>query len=149
MIIKIFILLLILSFFHALEELEIEGRTKNGWARCLPTTRINNKFIKFLINKELTLYHIYMLSMFFIIFHGIFLFIPWNIFKECKVVGFLMFYFVFEDVWWFLLNPEYQFKIFIPGHVSWHKRYWKFLPVSYWWGLIVGIGLLYLGGLHA
>jgi hypothetical protein len=147
--IKIFLTLLLLSYFHALEELEIEGRTKHGWARCLPTKRVSNKFIRFILGKELTMYHAYMLTMFGIIFHSLFLFIPWTLAKESKTIGFLLIYFVMEDLWWFLLNPCYGLKNFKKGAISWHKRFWGGLPVSYWCGIILGLALLLIGGIYA
>ena len=147
--IKIFILLFVLAYFHALEELEIEGRTKHGWARCLPTKRLCNKFILFMLGKEITFYHIYMITMFIIIFHSAFLFISWSIPREAQTIGYLMLYFIMEDMWWFILNPCYGFKNFKKGAISWHKRFLFFMPVSYWWGIILGIGLLLIGGINA
>jgi hypothetical protein len=143
--IKIIIWIIILAICHALEELEIEGRTKHGWARCLPTKRFNNKIINILLCKELTAYHIFILLMLLIIFHGCYLFIHFNLKIECIIIGLLLYYIIFEDFLWFLLNPCYGIKGFKKGYISWHKRFFCFLPVSYWWGMIIGTGLLILG----
>ena len=62
MIIKFFIWMLILAYFHARQEGEIEG--KAGWARHLPTFRISTFITKLLLNKEITGYHIFLLLMF-------------------------------------------------------------------------------------
>lgn len=144
MTIKIFVWMLILSFFHALQEREIEG--KAGWARHLPTFRINIFLTKLLIGKEITGYHIYMLLMFLVIFHGIFITIPFSIQKELFILGLMSYYWVIEDFLFFIVNPHYRFKNFRQGKISWHKRWiFKFIPVSYVWGIIIGTTLLLLG----
>jgi hypothetical protein len=144
MIIKIFIWMIILAFLHALQETQIEGNA--GWARHLPTFRISTFVTKLLLNKEITGYHIFMLSMWIVIFHGIYLFQPINVKTELTILGLLNWYFIIEDFLFFVVNPHYGIKKFKKGHISWHKRFFCFLPVSYWWGMIIGTGLLILGG---
>lgn len=143
MLIKAFIWMTILALFHALMEVQVEGR--NGWARHLPTFRINIFFYKFLGGKPLTGYHLYMLLMFITIFHGIFLFQEWNGRLEMTIFGLFSFYFVIEDFLFFVVNPHYHIKNFRKGQIEWHKRWFWKLPYTYWWGIIIGITLLLIG----
>lgn len=144
MIIKIIIWIVILAIFHSLLEIQVEGG-KSGWARHLPTFRINNFLIKLIIGKELTGYHVFMLGMFITIFHGIFLFEQWTIKTELQVWGWYSIYFVVEDFLWFIFNKHYRLKNFRKGRISWHKRWFLGLPVSYWIGILGGILLLIIG----
>jgi hypothetical protein len=142
---KIIFWILVLAFFQALQETQIEG--KAGWARHLPTFRISTFVTKIFLSKEITGYHIYMLLMFVTIFHGIFLFQEWSIKNELLIFGLLNWYFVIEDFLFFIVNPHYRFKNFRKGKISWHKRWiFNLIPVSYAWGMIIGTGLLLLGG---
>lgn len=137
---------IIITFFHALEELEIEGRTKHGWARNLPTKRFCNKFTLFLVGKELTMYHIYLVLRVFLFYHMTFIFSAWTIKKELNVLAFISFYFVLEDFLWFLLNPKFRLSQFKKKYISWHKRWaGNFIPVSYVYGILIGIILILLG----
>jgi len=144
--IGLIIFTIIIAFVHALEELEIEGKTKHGWARNLPTKRFCNKFTLFLVGKELTLYHIYLVSRVILFYHIVFVFSSWTIKKEFNIVAFISFYFVLEDFFWFLLNPKFRLSQFKKKYISWHKRWiFNFIPVSYFWGMIIGTLLLLLG----
>lgn len=144
MILKIFIWMIILAFFHSLQETQIEG--KNGWSRHLPTFRINIFLTKLLIGKDISGYHIFMLIMWFVIFHGIFLFQSWTLKTEYMIMGFFSCYWVIEDFLFFIVNPHYGIKSFRPNKIDWHRR-WVFniIPVSYVWGIILGVTLLYIG----
>jgi len=145
MILKIFIWMIILAFFHSHQETEIEG--KAGWARHLPTFRINIFITKFLLAKEITGYHLYMLLMFLTIFHLPLLFVPFNIKNELIILGLINYYWVVEDFLFFVVNPHYGIKRFKKEYISWHKRWvFNFIPVSYAWGMIIGTFLLLLGG---
>jgi hypothetical protein len=135
--------MLLLAYLHARQETEIEG--KAGWARHLPTFRINIFIIKLLLNKELTGYHVFMLLMFLTIFHLPLIFIPFTLKTECIILGFMSFYFIIEDFLFFVVNPHFGLKNFKKGKISWHKRFLGFLPYSYWWGIIIGTVLLILG----
>lgn len=144
--IRIFIWMTILALFHALQETQIEGR--EGWARHLPTFRINVFLTKLLIGKDISGYHIFMLIMWLVIFHGVFLFQPWTLKTEYMIMGFFSFYWVIEDFLFFIVNPHYGIKSFRPNHIEWHKRWvFNFIPVSYVWGIILGGILLYLGSI--
>ena len=144
MIIKMTIWMLILAYFHAKQETEIEG--KAGWARHLPTFRINIFITKFILAKEITGYHIFLLLMYITIFHGIYLFQPYALKTELIIFGLLNWYFVIEDFLFFVVNPHYGIKKFRKGYISWHKRWiFNFIPISYAVGIIIGTSLLLLG----
>ena len=147
MIIKMFIWMLLLAFFHAKQETEIEG--KAGWARHLPTFRINIFITKLLIGKEITGYHIYMLLMFLVIFHLPLFFIPFTWRNESTIMGLMSIYWVIEDFLFFIVNPHFRLKNFCKSKICWHKRWclWDLIPVSYVYGVFIGILLLILGGL--
>jgi len=142
--IKYYIWLIILAFFHSLQEIQIEGKN-GGWARHLPTFRINVFLTNILLGKGLSGYHLFMLLMFITIFHGIFLFEQWSWKLEALSFGLLSFYFVIEDFLWFVFNKHYGIKKFRKGKINWHKRWMLGLPTSYWWGIIIGVLLVYLG----
>ena len=143
--ISIIIYLVIMAFIHSKMEIMIEGR--QGWAHGLPCWRWNKKFWRNLLGgKPMTGYHFYMLVLFQIIFHIPFLFIDWTFNYELITQGLFCWYFVIEDTMWFISNPKYSFSHFIDRDVEWHRRWFYHLPVTYWWGMIIGTILILLGG---
>lgn len=137
---KYIIFTLIVATITALWEVQVEG--SEGWAKKLPTFRINVFFRKLLGGKPLTGYHIFLLLLFITVFHGLFIteLGTWKI--ESGVFGFVSWFFVIEDVLWFVFNPHYGMRNFKKGKIEWHNR-WAFgLPITYWWGMIIGTGLL-------
>jgi hypothetical protein len=142
---KYFIFTIVVAIITALWEIQIEGG--DGWAKKLPTFRINVFFRKLLGNKPLTGYHIFLLLLFITVFHGIFIneLGEWRV--ECKVFGLVSWFFVIEDVLWFMFNPHYRLKNFCKGKIEWHNRWVWCLPLTYWWGMIIGTTLLLLGNI--
>lgn len=141
--IKYYIFTIILAVITALQEIQIEGRW--GWAKLLPTFRINVFFRKLLGGKALTGYHIFLLLLFITVFHGLFIneLGTWKI--ESTIFGLVSWFFVIEDVLWFIFNPHYTFKRFRKKTIEWHNRWFMGLPISYWWGMIIGTTLLLIG----
>jgi hypothetical protein len=141
--IKYFIFTLILAIITALWEIQAEGH--DGWARNLPTFRINVFFKKLLGGKSLTGYHIFLLLLFITVFHGLFIneLGTWKI--ECTIIGLVSWFFVIEDALWFIFNPHYTLKKFCKGKIDWHRRWFCKLPITYWWGMIIGTMLFLLG----
>jgi hypothetical protein len=133
----------ILALIYALLEIQVEG--KWGWAKLLPTFRINVFFRKLLGGKSLTGYHIYMLLLFIAIFHAMLHEDAWSWKKEFQIFGLLSWFFVLEDVLWFIFNPHYTWKRFRKKQIEWHLRWFLGLPYTYWWGIIIGTTLLLLG----
>jgi hypothetical protein len=142
--IKQYIFTLILAFITALWEIQVEG--KEGWAKQLPTFRINVFFRKLLGGKPLTGYHIFLLLLFVIVFHGLFINELGNWEIESTIFGLICWFFVIEDIMWFIFNPHYTLKKFKNKQVEWHSRWWLGLPITYWWGGIIGTLLLIFGG---
>ena len=142
--IKFIIYLLWMATIHALWEIQVEGKT-GGWARHLPTFRINVFFNNLLGGKALTGYHLFMLILFITIFHGFFLFQEWTPKLELVIFGIGIIYFVVEDFLWFVLNKHYGIKRFRPGKIAWHNRWVLGLPISYWVGGIIVSTLLHFG----
>jgi hypothetical protein len=67
----------------------------------------------------------------------------WKI--ECTIFGLVSWFFVIEDINWFIFNPRYTFKRFRKQTIEWHNRWFLGLPYTYWWGMIIGTTLLLLG----
>ncbi len=142
---KYIVFTLVISLITALWEIQVEG--KDGWAKLLPTFRINVFFRKLLGGKPLTGYNIYLLLLFITVFHSLFIQELGTYKIEFTVFGLTAWFFVIEDVLWFIFNPHYTWKRFYNQDIEWHLR-WAFgLPITYWWGMIVGTALLLLGGL--
>ncbi len=135
--------LIITAFVHALWEVQIEG--KDGWAAKLPTFRINVFFRKLLGGKELTGYHLYMLILFQLAFHAPCFFQHWSFGQELQLQAIFIWYFILEDVAWFIVNPHYTIKKFKKHQIEWHKRWIGPLPLSYWVSLLIGLLLFWLG----
>jgi len=140
---NVILYLIALALIHALWEVQVEG--KNGWCKKLPTFRINVFFRKLLGGKALTGYHLYMLILFQIVFHGRFLFESWSGDRELVTQGLFIIYFVLEDILWFIVNPHYTIKRFLQRKIEWHKRWILGLPLTYWVGIIAGVTLIILG----
>ena len=143
--INIIIYLIILALIHAKLELMIEG--KAAWAMRLPCWRIDNDLTRFLLGKEITGYHVWLLVLFLFIFHAPFLFINWSLQKEFITIGLFYWYWIVEDWFWFIESKHYGLRSFKKGRIFWHKRWFWCLPVSYWWGMIIGTIFLIIGGL--
>jgi len=123
--------LVLLSFFVAKAEINIEG--KHGWAKKLPTWRIKNKFTKiFLGNYPLTGYHFWIFSGFLLLFHlSFFLGLKWNISSELKTLSLFLFFALMEDFFWFIFNPFFGLKKFNKKNISWHGNWFGIIPWSY------------------
>jgi hypothetical protein len=140
---KIILYLILLAAIHAKLELMIES--KYGWALRLPCWRINNCITNFILGKELTGYHFWMLMMFVVIFHSPCLFIHWTFKKELLTLGLFFWYWIVEDYFWFAESTYYGLRSFKKGRIFWHKRWLLGIPISYIWGIVIGTILLILG----
>jgi hypothetical protein len=141
--IKIILYIIILAALHGKLEIQIEGDA--GWAKNLPCKKFNNKFLDLILGKGITAYHIWMLILFLFIFHMPFLFIEWSIKQELFTLGLFCFYFIIEDLFWFIEHEKYGIKKFRKNCIDWHRRFFCGLPYSYIGGIILGIVLLLLG----
>ena len=124
--------ILLLSFFFAKLEIQIEG--EDGWAANLPTWRIERHWLLDLFwgGRPMTGYHAWAFSFMALAFHlPVFLQGQWTLRLEARILGSLMFFWVWEDLWWFALNPAFGLRKFRPEHIPWHKRWRCCVPVDY------------------
>jgi hypothetical protein len=73
------------------------------------------------------------------------MFISWALKTEFTILGLFSFFWIAEDWFWFLENDYYGLRNFKKGRIFWHKRWLFGLPVSYVYGMIIGIIFLLLG----
>lgn len=141
--INVIVYLIFLAVFHALWECEIEGNA--GWAKNLPTWRISNPYKKTFHGKDITGYHTFMLIIFGMFFHGYFLFNSWSLGRELICIGIMLIYLIVEDFLWFVLNPYYETKKFFQKKVRWHKKWFLWLPIDYWYMVLIGSYMILIG----
>lgn len=132
------VFLIVSALLWALMEIQIEG--KNGWAAALPTWRYK-VYIKYLWEREITGYHVYLMTFIVILLHSIFLYIPWTIALELKVMSFFLLLSVIEDFLWFVLNPSFGIRKFNKTEVVWHTQWLLGIPTFYWVVLPLGVFL--------
>jgi len=133
--------MLILAMLHGKWETEVEGSA--AWAAKLPCWTFSNKITDIIMgNKPITGYHCWMVIVFLFIFHSPFLFIGWNLSNEFLTLGLFSWYWIFEDISWFIENRFYGLHNLKKGRTYWHKRWFVGLPLSYW--LLGGIGSVFL-----
>jgi hypothetical protein len=135
----------VLGLILAYWEVQIEG--KYGWAEKLPCWRKENGLIveKILGGRPLTTYHIALGLFSFMTLHLIFFLIDWNFQAELFAIGLLLELFVFDDFFWFLINPHFGLKKFKKEEIWWHKQWIGPVPSFYIYFAIVAIILFYLG----
>lgn len=129
----------LIGLFLALLEIEIEG--EHGWAKNLPTKKIKiwwyQKF-----GKEITRYHL-ILQVFLLLFMHLPLIFEnrfsWNL--EILIITQYLFFLVYWDFLWFVLNPHFPLKNFKKGGVPWHASWLLGLPTEYWLAIL---GALFL-----
>ena len=137
-----------ISFCFAKLEIQIEGTA--GWAKNLPTWRIEDHFLLkiFWGGRPLTGYHFW--AMLFIIsaFHlPIFFFSDFSVQMEAKIMGGFILFWVVEDFLWFIFNPGFGLKKFRKENIPWHPRWLLGLPLDYWLFIPTSLLLLYYSSL--
>ena len=126
----------------ALIEIQVEGAS--GWAEKLPTWRWENSWLKRLFpGRPLTGYHLWVLVFIFLMAHLPFAFgLPWSWQNQWKALAFIAFFWVFEDFFWFVLNPHFGVRRFRRRYIAWHApTWWWIAPRDYWIGLALAIVL--------
>ena len=129
-----FLFAVLAAAIFALIEVQIEG--DQGWAASLPTWRVENRWTRFFFSgKPLTGYHFYILLFVCVILHSPYALdlaaFSWA--NELRMLAFMIFFWVFEDFLWFLLNPAFGLKKFRPEHIPWHApAWWWIMPRDYW-----------------
>lgn len=115
------ILLLLSALLYSLIEIEIEG--KNGWGKQLPTANIGKS------KKSLTMYHVYM-GLFIITILSIVFLVnkPFNIKNLLYMISMSLWFFILEDMYWFMFNPNYKFQDAFTA--KWHSKVGT-IPIIY------------------
>jgi hypothetical protein len=143
------IFVFVVSYCFANLEIQIEGTA--GWAKNLPTWRIENHWMLkiFWGGRPLTGYHFWAMIFIFFLFHMPFFFSSyWTLKGELQALGGLILFWVIEDFLWFVLNPGYGIRKFNKSHIPWHPRWILGMPVDYWIFWPLGLGFLYFSTLQ-
>jgi len=118
----------------ALLEIQIEGGS--GWARRLPTWRVENRWTRLLMGaRPLTGYHLYVHLFVLLLLHlpyALSLVTPtWA--AEMRILAFLILFWILEDFLWFVFNPAFGVRRFNPRYATWHApSWWLIMPKEYW-----------------
>jgi len=135
--------LVFIAVVLAFLEIQIEG--SEGWAKNLPTWRIEGTLFNKLSGRtELTGYHMF-LSLFIVVFlHFPFVFFNnWSWLLELRVIGSFLIITAVEDFLWFVFNPGFSLDRFFKRDVPWHKWWIGCFPVFYYLNLLIGGYLIY------
>ncbi len=130
------------SALWALLEIQIEG--PHGWARNLPTWRLNKKpWMDFFYGgAEVTGYHVYAFGGILLLFHLPFVWnASWSWRGEAHCLGAFSLFWVMEDYLWFVLNPHFGHRALTPERAPWHRCWIGKLPVNYYISGITGLAL--------
>ena len=122
----------LVGVFFAKVEIQIEGPA--GWAATLPTWRVENSWALdiFWGGRPMTGYHAWVFSFMALMFHvPIVITGHWNWKIEARIVGSVMLFWIIEDLFWFLLNPDWGWGALVPERAWWHKHWLLGLPLDY------------------
>lgn len=128
----LFVMVGILGFLFAMTEIQIEGA--GGWAANLPTWRIEKHPILDILweGKPVTGYHVWVFSFMAVVFHlPIAIYGRFSLRTEVRCIGSLMFFWIIEDLLWFVLNPAFGLARLKPQFVPWHKTWFLGFPLDY------------------
>ncbi|OGB27447.1 MAG: hypothetical protein A3I66_06040 [Burkholderiales bacterium RIFCSPLOWO2_02_FULL_57_36] len=134
----------VLAFFFAQIEVQIEGG--EGWATGLPTWRIESHWLLdiFWGGRAMTGYHAWAFPFIALFFHFPLLFWGyWSLCAQCRVLAYIMLFWILEDFLWFVINPEFGIARFDAASVPWHKHWLWFAPIEYWIYLPLAVFLLW------
>ena len=137
-----FAFILLISFFLAKLEIQIEG--KHGYAAKLPCAwRTKNKWaVRFGIT---TSYHFYLNLFLISMIHMPFAVgLRWTLGAELTVLSFFLFLQLTEDFLWFVLNPHYGIRKFNKASIPWFPHWFLGLPTWYYQNLLIGASLFIL-----
>ena len=123
--ISVSVFVALVTFALAMMEIQIEGT--GNWARNLPTWRPFGYFAP-------TGYHFAMWGLMLAMFHMPFLVgsASWTLRSEAWVFALIATVAVFEDFWWYLLNPAWSSRIFMQTATP----HW---PITYSIGIALSI----------
>jgi hypothetical protein len=131
LLVKMLIFAILGAFIVAKLEINIEG--KDGWAKNLPTWKVKNSYTKlFLGEVPLTGYHFWLfLTVLTLLQFGFVIGIPWSLSLELKIIAMFFVSVIFEDFFWFVLNPAYGIKKLNKVDAYWHTQWVHRIPALY------------------
>jgi len=143
LILHIFALFIFCLILAAL-EVQIEG--KAGWASKLPTWKpasfrwYSRLYRRVMSEKDMTGYHLLVFSLvFFFLHYPYFVGKTWNLPSELTTIALFFLVTIIWDFLWFVLNPNYGLSHFRSKNIWWHKKWFLFMPVDYYFGFIVSV----------
>jgi hypothetical protein len=119
---------------------QIEG--PNGWAKNLPTWRVQPSWLKPLLGaRPLTGYHLALNILLILFLHLPQVMSGWSFAREILI---LMLFFYLTATWdylWFILNPHYGLQRHRAGEVWWFRHWFAGFPLDYYYAVVVGFGI--------
>jgi hypothetical protein len=140
-----FIFIIVLAFWLAKLEIQIEG--PDGWAKNLPTWRIEKHWLLDLFwgGRAMTGYHFWIMTFMLLLFHAPIFFVQdWSWQLEFRTIGGFILLWIVEDFLWFVVNPTFGIRKFKKIHIHWHPRWFLGLPIEYWMFTPIASGLIYI-----
>lgn len=140
------IFILFISYAFAMLEIQIEGTA--GWAKNLPTWRIENHWALkiFFGGRALTGYHFWAHVFVTLLFHLPLAFLPFSWTMELKIIGGIILFWITEDFLWFVMNPGFGIRRFKKEHIPWHPNWILGAPIEYWIFFPLGLYLVLMTG---
>ena len=139
--------LFLVATLLALLEVQIEGA--EGWARALPTWRVEGALIKAITGgRPITGYHVYLWLLLLALLHTPILFTKITRELEARLLGWFLLLTVSWDFLWFLWNPSFGLSKFRPDNIWWYSRWILGIPIDYYVGLGLSL-VVYLAGAHS
>ena len=139
--------LFLIALLLALLEVQIEGA--EGWARALPTWRIEGEFVKAITGgRPITGYHVYLWFLLLALLHGPLLFTGITRELEARLLSWFLLLTVSWDFLWFVLNPSFGLSKFHSENIWWYSRWLLGMPVDYYVGLALSL-LVCMAGARA
>src|SRR3989344_1890830 len=121
MLLPMLVFSIIMAFCIAKLEINVEG--KDGFAKKLPTYRFSNWFTKLIMGRtKMTGYHVWLnITVFAFLQFPFFIGYPWSLDFEMQIIAVLLIGIMFEDFFWFVLNPAFGWRKFEKKDAPWHK----------------------------
>lgn len=135
----------LLAAAWAMAKLEVQIEGSQGWARGLPTWRVDNRLTRIVFgHRPLTGYHFFFHILIALLVHAPFGLglLTFSIPAELRALSFLILFWLIEDWLWFIVNPAFGPTAFRADRISWHRRsWWWIMPREYWFAGPIGVTL--------
>jgi len=138
----------LLAAAWAMARLEVQIEGAEGWARSLPTWRVDNAFTRSILGgRPLTGYHVWFHILIVLLVHAPFGLglVTHTLAAELRIIAFLVLFWLVEDWLWFVINPAFGLSAFRADRIRWHQHsWWLIAPREYWLAAPIGVGLYLL-----